>query len=101
KFRRGTYPASILSIAFSLDSSLMCAASESGTVHVFKVEDSKYVMRTYFLLPSANFFSFSSFFFSSPQGPPIHKILVLRRSLGLSFQKWLVQCGNLLGHSLS
>jgi autophagy-related protein 18 len=40
EFRRGSYPARIFSIAFSRDSSLLAASSESGTVHVFQVDKS-------------------------------------------------------------
>eukprot|EP01094_Clydonella_sp_ATCC50884_P019327 TRINITY_DN3745_c0_g4_i4.p1 TRINITY_DN3745_c0_g4~~TRINITY_DN3745_c0_g4_i4.p1 ORF type:complete len:379 (+),score=109.82 TRINITY_DN3745_c0_g4_i4:237-1373(+) len=37
-FRRGSFPAHITDVAFSPDSSLMCCASLSGTVHVFKLQ---------------------------------------------------------------
>lgn len=36
-FRRGSFPANICAVAFSPDSSLVCCASLSGTVHVFRV----------------------------------------------------------------
>lgn len=36
-FRRGSSPATIYSMAFSLDSSLLVASSSNGTVHVFKL----------------------------------------------------------------
>ena len=36
-FRRGSYSATIFSIAFSLDSSLMAVSSDTGTIHIFKV----------------------------------------------------------------
>jgi autophagy-related protein 18 len=38
QFRRGTYPATIYCINFSLDSSLLCVSSDTGTVHIFKLE---------------------------------------------------------------
>eukprot|EP00743_Colponemidia_sp_Colp-15_P006191 GILK01006657.1.p1 GENE.GILK01006657.1~~GILK01006657.1.p1 ORF type:complete len:397 (-),score=34.65 GILK01006657.1:89-1165(-) len=37
-FRRGSYPASVYSMAFSLDSALLCVSSDTGTIHVFKLE---------------------------------------------------------------
>eukprot|EP01113_Clastostelium_recurvatum_P037183 TRINITY_DN5405_c0_g1_i5.p1 TRINITY_DN5405_c0_g1~~TRINITY_DN5405_c0_g1_i5.p1 ORF type:complete len:417 (-),score=130.95 TRINITY_DN5405_c0_g1_i5:30-1280(-) len=37
-FRRGTYPAAILSLAFSVDSKFLCVASATGTVHIFKLD---------------------------------------------------------------
>eukprot|EP00696_Hemimastix_kukwesjijk_P008642 gnl/Hemi2/20927_TR6935_c0_g2_i1.p1 gnl/Hemi2/20927_TR6935_c0_g2~~gnl/Hemi2/20927_TR6935_c0_g2_i1.p1 ORF type:complete len:374 (-),score=85.28 gnl/Hemi2/20927_TR6935_c0_g2_i1:88-1209(-) len=36
-FRRGTYPASIYCLSFSLSSALLCVSSDSGTVHIFKL----------------------------------------------------------------
>eukprot|EP01118_Nematostelium_gracile_P005312 TRINITY_DN1671_c0_g1_i1.p1 TRINITY_DN1671_c0_g1~~TRINITY_DN1671_c0_g1_i1.p1 ORF type:complete len:354 (-),score=60.51 TRINITY_DN1671_c0_g1_i1:38-1099(-) len=38
QFRRGTYPAVVYSIAFSFDSTLLVVSSETGTVHIFKVD---------------------------------------------------------------
>jgi len=38
QFRRGTYPAVVYSISFSYDSSLLCVSSETGTVHIFKID---------------------------------------------------------------
>eukprot|EP01116_Phalansterium_solitarium_P024538 TRINITY_DN9013_c0_g3_i2.p1 TRINITY_DN9013_c0_g3~~TRINITY_DN9013_c0_g3_i2.p1 ORF type:complete len:358 (+),score=128.19 TRINITY_DN9013_c0_g3_i2:216-1289(+) len=38
QFRRGSYPANVHSIAFSADSSLLCVSSDTGTVHIFKVD---------------------------------------------------------------
>jgi len=37
QFRRGTYPATIYSLSFSLNSSMLCVSSDSDTVHIFKV----------------------------------------------------------------
>ncbi|KAL1285498.1 WD repeat domain phosphoinositide-interacting protein 4 [Trichinella pseudospiralis] len=39
EFRRGSDPALIYSIKFSLDSSFLCATSDKGTVHIFSVKD--------------------------------------------------------------
>jgi autophagy-related protein 18 len=36
-FRRGTYPAGITSLCFSLDSRYLAAASDTGTVHIYRV----------------------------------------------------------------
>jgi len=41
ELRRGSQPATIYSINFSSDSSLLCASSSHGTIHVFSVEDPK------------------------------------------------------------
>lgn len=38
-FRRGTYPAAIASLSFSVDGKWLAAASDTGTVHIFKLED--------------------------------------------------------------
>lgn len=40
ELRRGTQPATIYSINFSGDSSLVCVSSSHGTIHVFATEDS-------------------------------------------------------------
>jgi len=40
QFRRGSYPAEVYCIAFSYDSSLLCVSSETGTVHLFKIDQS-------------------------------------------------------------
>jgi len=40
QFRRGTYPATVHSISFSLDSTLLCVSSDTGTVHIFKTDQS-------------------------------------------------------------
>ncbi|WFD34171.1 pre-rRNA processing protein [Malassezia cuniculi] len=37
-FRRGTYAAHIHSITFSYDSTFVCVTSDSGTVHLFRIE---------------------------------------------------------------
>lgn len=37
-FRRGTYPATIHSLAFSANNKFLAAASSSGTIHIFKLE---------------------------------------------------------------
>ncbi|PRP84891.1 hypothetical protein PROFUN_06742 [Planoprotostelium fungivorum] len=39
QLRRGTYPATIYSIAFSPDSNFLAASSDTGTVHVFRSND--------------------------------------------------------------
>jgi hypothetical protein len=39
QFRRGSYPATIHSLVFSPDASLLVVSSESDTVHVFRLED--------------------------------------------------------------
>lgn len=39
QLRRGTDPATILSIAFSPDASLVAAASDKGTVHIYLLDD--------------------------------------------------------------
>lgn len=36
-FRRGAHPATVYSISFSQDSTLLAVSSDTGTVHVFKV----------------------------------------------------------------
>lgn len=41
ELRRGAQPASIYCLNFNSDSSLLCAASDHGTVHIFAVEDPK------------------------------------------------------------
>jgi len=41
EFRRGANPATIYCINFSQDSSLLCVASDHGTVHIFALEDIK------------------------------------------------------------
>mmetsp|Transcript_29379 Transcript_29379/g.40571 ORF Transcript_29379/g.40571 Transcript_29379/m.40571 type:complete len:344 (+) Transcript_29379:204-1235(+) len=38
RFRRGTYQAIIQCISFSSDSSLLCVSSDTGTIHVFKID---------------------------------------------------------------
>eukprot|EP01133_Synstelium_polycarpum_P008665 gene8665-10171_t len=37
-FRRGTYPAIIHSITFSFDSKYLCVCSDTGTIHIFKID---------------------------------------------------------------
>ncbi|KRY15701.1 putative ATP-dependent RNA helicase DDX56 [Trichinella patagoniensis] len=39
EFRRGSDPALIYSIKFSLDSSFLCTTSDKGTIHIFSVKD--------------------------------------------------------------
>lgn len=39
QFRRGSYPVTIHSLAFSVDSSILAVSSESDTIHIFKLED--------------------------------------------------------------
>lgn len=39
-YRRGSYPAMVYSLSFSFDASLLCMSSDTGTVHVFKIEQS-------------------------------------------------------------
>mmetsp|Transcript_40977 Transcript_40977/g.103225 ORF Transcript_40977/g.103225 Transcript_40977/m.103225 type:complete len:351 (-) Transcript_40977:42-1094(-) len=39
-FRRGAYPATVHCINFSEDSKLLCASSDTGTVHLFKIDES-------------------------------------------------------------
>lgn len=41
EFRRGANPANIFCINFNQDSSLLCVASDHGTVHIFALEDVK------------------------------------------------------------
>ena len=42
QFRRGTYPANIISMNFNLQSNLLCvSASDTDTVHIFKLVESK------------------------------------------------------------
>ena len=38
EFRRGTYPATIYSLAFDKDSRLLSVSSDSDTIHIFKLE---------------------------------------------------------------
>jgi len=38
QFRRGSYPATVHSISFSIDSSFLCTSSDTGTVHIFKID---------------------------------------------------------------
>jgi len=40
QFRRGSYPAAVHSICFSLDSTFLCGSSDTGTVHIFKLDQS-------------------------------------------------------------
>lgn len=37
QFRRGTYPSTIYSMSFNLDSTLLCVSSVSETVHIFRL----------------------------------------------------------------
>jgi autophagy-related protein 18 len=37
QFRRGTYPSTIYSMSFNLESTLLCVSSMSDTVHIFKL----------------------------------------------------------------
>lgn len=37
QFRRGTYPSTIYSMSFNLDSTLLCVSSVSDTVHIFRL----------------------------------------------------------------
>ena len=39
QFRRGSYPVTIHSLAFSPDSTLLVVSSETDTIHVFRMED--------------------------------------------------------------
>lgn len=39
QYRRGSYPAAVNSVAFDLGSHLLAVASETGTIHVFKMGD--------------------------------------------------------------
>lgn len=39
EFRRGAHPANIYCINFNQDSSMLCVASDHGTVHIFALED--------------------------------------------------------------
>jgi len=38
QFRRGSYPTTIYSLSFNLQSTLLSASSESDTVHLFKLD---------------------------------------------------------------
>jgi len=38
QLRRGSYPAMVYSMSFSVDSTLLCASSDTGTIHIFKLE---------------------------------------------------------------
>jgi len=38
QYRRGSLPAVVFSIRFSWDSTLLCASSETGSIHIFKIE---------------------------------------------------------------
>lgn len=40
QFRRGTYPSTIYSMSFNLDSTLLCVSSVSETVHIFRLANS-------------------------------------------------------------
>lgn len=40
QFRRGSYPAGIHSLSFSPDASMLAVSSDTGTVHVFKLDSS-------------------------------------------------------------
>ena len=42
QFRRGTYPARIYSLVFSLDSQLLGVSSDSDTVHIYKLVGNTY-----------------------------------------------------------
>lgn len=42
EFRRGTISASISSISFNQSSSMICVASNTGTIHVFSLDQSRY-----------------------------------------------------------
>eukprot|EP00127_Corallochytrium_limacisporum_P005022 Clim_evm18s197 gene=Clim_evmTU18s197 len=39
QFRRGTKPATIYSIAFSVTGKFLCVSSDTDTIHIFKIED--------------------------------------------------------------
>ena len=39
QFRRGSYPAHIYSISFSLDSNLLAVSGDTDTIHVYKLEE--------------------------------------------------------------
>ena len=39
ELRRGSQPATVYSINFSCDSSLLCASSSHGTIHVFSIDN--------------------------------------------------------------
>lgn len=39
QFRRGSYPATIYSINFSIDSTRLCVSSSTDTVHIFKLDE--------------------------------------------------------------
>mmetsp|Transcript_19788 Transcript_19788/g.27622 ORF Transcript_19788/g.27622 Transcript_19788/m.27622 type:complete len:396 (+) Transcript_19788:84-1271(+) len=41
QLRRGSYPANVNCISFSSDSSYLCVSSDTGTVHVFKLDQSQ------------------------------------------------------------
>ncbi|KAI8813501.1 WD40-repeat-containing domain protein [Cladochytrium replicatum] len=39
QFRRGTYPARIYSLSFSLSNAMLCVSSDTDTVHIYKLAD--------------------------------------------------------------
>ena len=47
QFRRGTYPVTISSLAFSPDSTMIVVSSESDTVHVFRMDDAPVAATAY------------------------------------------------------
>jgi len=60
QFRRGTYPTTIHSLSFNLQSTLLSASSESDTVHLFKLEqqNSLFVTLSFFFSVSAAVYLF-------------------------------------------
>ncbi len=60
ELRRGTQPATIYSINFSADSSLVCASSSHGTIHIFATEDSTKNKMSSLVASASEFFGSAS-----------------------------------------
>ena len=60
ELRRGTQAATIYSVNFSADSSLVCASSSHGTIHIFATEDSSKNKTSSLVTSAADFFGSAS-----------------------------------------
>jgi len=60
ELRRGTQAATIYSINFSSDSSLVCVSSSHGTIHIFATEDSSKNKTSSLVTSAADFFGSAS-----------------------------------------
>eukprot|EP01119_Soliformovum_irregulare_P012131 TRINITY_DN3137_c0_g1_i3.p1 TRINITY_DN3137_c0_g1~~TRINITY_DN3137_c0_g1_i3.p1 ORF type:complete len:314 (-),score=42.49 TRINITY_DN3137_c0_g1_i3:192-1133(-) len=72
QFRRGSYFANLYCLAFSFDSSLLCVSSDTGTVHIFKIDQSSSVSTT------AQRSSMSSYISDMWEGIPARSFALLK-----------------------